>query len=87
MKRFLERGEDSYLVPVSSPIQDGKGPLTWQFAMKSASRLRRDAKQLGRGRGVKSLPPVREKKKKKKMKMKINENQYGNKNVNKSERG
>jgi hypothetical protein len=28
--------------------------------MKRASRLRREAKQLGRGRGVKSLPPVRE---------------------------
>ena len=44
--------------PVSSPIQEGKGPLTWQFAMKSASRFRRDAKQLGRGLGVKSLPPI-----------------------------
>ena len=44
--------------PVSSPIQEGKGPLTWQFAMKSASRFRRDAKQLGRGLGVKSFPPI-----------------------------
>ena len=57
---FVSRSSSYTLCPspVSSPIQEGRGPLTWQFAMNRASKLRREAKQLGRGRGVKSLPPV-----------------------------
>ena len=46
-------------LPVSSPIQAGKGPRRWQLAINKASRLRRDAKHGGRGRGVKSFPPGR----------------------------
>lgn len=37
-------------------IQDGSGPVTLQFAMKSASRLCNAAMQSGRGLGVNILP-------------------------------
>lgn len=44
--------------PVRLPSQSGSGPLMLQFAMKSASKLTSDDRQVGSGSEVKLLPPV-----------------------------